>query len=142
MLNHDYFRSSGRRILNSEFVHKLADQEDSSSGNIQKIFSGQRVGKGAGIESQPFVSYANFQPVFRDQKLDVNFFFGILFVPVMNGVNDGFVYRHLNVELSFLVEPELRRNASGGLLGLFHILKLALEDQLDDAGFLFHQRSE
>jgi len=142
MLYHDYFRPSARGILNPEFVHELADQEDSPSGNVQKIFPGQRVGKGAGVKSHPFVSHMNFQPVFRDQKFDVNFFAGVLLVAMMDGINDGFVYGHLNLELSFFVEFQLCGNASGGLLGLFHILKLAFEDHLDDASFMIHQRSE
>lgn len=142
MLYHDHFRPSARGALNPEFVHELADQEDSSSGYVQEVFFGQRVGKGTGIESHPFITHVNFQPVFRNQKLDVNFLAGVLLVAMMDGINDGFVYGHLSVKLSFFAEIQLGGNASRGLLGLFHIFKLTFEDQLDDAGFLVHQRSE
>lgn len=138
MLYHDNFRPSARGGLNPEFVHELADQEDTPSGDIQKIFPGQRVGKGAGIESLPFVSYANFQPVFSGQKFDVNLFAGVLLIAMMDGVNDRFVHGHLNVKLSFCVKPHLSGNTPCSLLSLFHILQLAFEDHLDDASFIIH----
>jgi len=142
MLYHNDFRPSARGFLNPEFVHKLANQKDSPSGYVQKIFPGQRVGKGAGIESLPFVSYVNFQPVFKGQKFNINLLVGVLLVAMMNGVDDRFVHGHFNVEHSLIVEPHLRGNTSGGFLSLFHILQLAFEDDLDNASFMIHQRSE
>ena len=109
MFNHNNFSSSGRRLFNPEFIHELADQEDSSSGNIQDIFLGQRVGNVAGIKSLPFVSYANFQPVVKDQKFDVNLFAGVFLVAVMNGVDDRFVHSHFDVELGLGARQEGNR---------------------------------
>lgn len=142
MLYHDHFRPSARGALNPEFVHKPPDQEDSPTGYVQKILFGQRVGKGVGIESHPFIPHVNFQLLFRGQKLDINFLAGVLLIAMMDGVNDGFMYGHLSMKLSFFAEIQPGGNASCGLLGLFHIFKLTFEDQLDDAGFLVHQRSE
>ncbi len=122
MLYHDNFGATPWETGHPEFVHKLADQKNASSGYIQKVFLGQRVWQRTGIESLPFVSNMNFNHFFGNQKLDVNFFSRVFLVAVINGVDDGFVYRHLDMELSLFVKPGLGGNTAGSFLSDLHVL--------------------
>src|SRR5574337_716488 len=46
-------------VLHAEFVHKCADQENPSAGNLQQIFQRQRVGEPAEIKPVSLIADAN-----------------------------------------------------------------------------------
>lgn len=138
MLYHDHFSPCAWKILDPEFVHKLANQEYSPSGNIQEIFFGQRVRHRTRIESLSLISNVNFEPIRKDHKLNLNFLAGVFLVAVANSVDNRFVHGHLDLETGFLVESCRCRNTTGDSPGNFDVLELAFEDNLDNASVRLH----
>lgn len=127
-------------MFNSEFVHELPDEEDSASGGVQKIFFGHWIGESVGIKPLPLVSNMDFKPILKDLKLDVDFLVGILLVAVVDGVGNGFMDSQFNLVTSLFVKAYSGGYTSSRFLGDFNIIKLALEDNLDDAIVRLHSR--
>src|SRR5262245_12712823 len=60
-LHHPYLHSTLRCALQLHVVHEIADEKDAAAARLEKVFRGERVGDGLGVESLPLIADADGQ---------------------------------------------------------------------------------
>src|SRR5690348_4204107 len=90
--HHDDFHAAFLGLLQHDFVHETANQEDAAAARFQQVFGGERVGQTRGIETRPLVTDADGEPAARRhperRELHVNALLRVARVAVFDGVDD------------------------------------------------------
>ena len=78
------------------FVHQLPHQHDTAATRLVDQLFGRWVSYIFVIESSTFVGYGDNDFLVGNEEFQMNFFFYLTFIAVLDRVDDGFFYCHLN----------------------------------------------
>src|ERR1017187_3973749 len=98
---------AGMQLSKVYLIHEGADKEDAAPSAAQKVFRGQRVGKGVRIEALALVSNGDDECGAGVLKGGGDFFGGVVLVAMEHGIDGGFAGGHGYMEALVLVQTGL-----------------------------------
>lgn len=108
-LNHTDCRAAFRPCFPLYFVHETAHEKVTTARRFQKVLSSRGIGHIAGIEAFALICYFNLHPARDASESHFDLLGVVLFIPVHDGVRDGFADCHVNAESRLIRDATIAR---------------------------------